>query len=168
MHLRWIVLLAVLWLLAACGPAGPGRVEIRVTDHERAIDQFARFEVTFSAVELHQAGAAANTGWASLPLVSRSVDLTRYTGGIDGPSALVAAGEPAEGQYDGFRVDVGSAGGPLKQGGDVTATVFLLPIRADIQAQPGQMTTVVFDLVVLDASDEGSGYLLVNEAVKVH
>lgn len=167
MRLRWIVLLAALWLLAACGPAGPGRVEIHVTDHERAIDRFARFEVTFSAIELHQAGAAANAGWVSLPLVNGTVDLTRYTGGIDGPSALVAAGEPPEGQYDGFRVTVESAGGTLKEGGEVTAEFLLLPMRADIQVQSGRTVTIVFDLVVLDASEEGSGFLLVNEAMKV-
>lgn len=167
MRLYWLIWLLPLWLLPACGPARPGRVEFHVTDHQRAIDQFERFEVTISALEIHRAAAAAGGGWVSLPLVTQTVDLTQYAEGLDGPSALVAAGTPEEGQYDGFRVTVDEAGGVLKEGGEVTASIFLLPIRVDFPVKPGRTTIVVFDLVVLDASDENGGYLLVNEGVKV-
>lgn len=156
-------------LLAACAPTSqePGLLEIRIQDHEIAIDQFQSTEVTISGLEMHTAIPDQETGWIDLSIEPITLDLTQYVGG---PYAVIFDGEALQGSYDGVRIMVSEGGGVLKDGTEVELELpefSSLPIAFAIQ--PGVETVLLMDLVVVTLEDhpEGGYSLLLSSATLI-
>ncbi|MBI2844926.1 MAG: DUF4382 domain-containing protein [Chloroflexi bacterium] len=168
--IRKLFVVAILSSLAGCAPAITSEqagLEVRVQDHEEAIDQFQSTEVTISGLEVHTAIPDQEAGWIDLPLEQITLDLTQYVGG---PYAVIFGGEALQGSYDGVRITVSEASGVLKDGTEVELELpefSSLPIGFIVQ--PDQETILLLDLVVVTLEDhlEGGYGLLLSSATLV-
>ena len=147
-------------VLLAAGGATPlsknGILEVRVTDHREAIEDFSSLRVTISKVGIHPATAPRREGWIDLATSGESIDITKH---LDGPGALLLRTGVAGGRYNGFRVEVSGSKGQLQNKEEaevkfIESAVFLLfPVTS------GKATIVTVDLYVVDMSDHpGGGY----------
>ncbi|GIX49709.1 MAG: hypothetical protein KatS3mg131_3920 [Candidatus Tectimicrobiota bacterium] len=157
---RYGVLLLGL-LLAQLAVAGePGRLEIYLTDHRQAIDDFASLVVELEALRVKRRVGWRfwQSGWEELVPQQRRLDLTAYT---DGRRALVFAGAVAAGTFDALELRLAGLKGVLRRGGKpVAVTDRTGPLAVTFRVRPQQTTRLVLDLVVLDLSDHGQGYVL--------
>lgn len=148
----------------AVGPPSPtrsspsGGLEVRVQDHEEAIDAFRALEVTIDSVEIHAARVERATSWEALPIAPTTLDLTTLVGG---PYAVLFRGEAQVGAYDGVRLGIGEISGVLEDGSQADVARGDFEAFVDFEVVGGQDTVMLLDLVVLDVSEHGTkGYLL--------
>lgn len=112
--------LAIVFAFVASLPLPPGALasaagllEIRVTDHKPAIDQFRSLDVTLESVALHQQGKGRRQGWVEIASQSRPIDIVPLKDGLFQSLAQQAV---PEGRYDAVRVRFTKAAGLLKTG----------------------------------------------------
>ena len=90
-----------------------GTIEILMSDHRDAIDDFSSFEVELSSIDLHRAGEPIETGWTELQPLLPQVDLTEVIGE---DSVLVVQQTVPPGAYDAIRINASAVGGTLLDG----------------------------------------------------
>lgn len=151
-----LVAIATLLPLAACAPQNAGLLEVRVQDHEEAIDQFQEALVTISGIAIHSASDDWQRNWQSIPFKPVTLDLTEYVGG---PYAVILHDEIPAGEFDGVRLEISDAHGTLKDGTEVPldlpedAALFVaFSIRSD------QETVILLDLLVVSKEEHGQGF----------
>lgn len=161
------VLIIISWLGAGCGSSssGLGSLEVRIRDHQEAIDHFNELWLTFSGLDIHPTGQPRTEGWIELEPSLRELDLTEY---VEGPEAVIVQATVEAGAYNAVRLTVDQASGTLTDGQQTEVEVNLDPVALDFQIRGGQTTTLVLDIVVLDVSEHsGPRYELHIREVKV-
>lgn len=154
---------ALLLLFAAVTEcSGPGvtsnNLEVWVWDHREAINDFSELRLTLSAVAVHPAGQRRTEGWIELELSVTELDLTQY---VEGEKALIVQTTVMPGHYDAVWLTVDQVKATLKNGQPATLAILLEPVALDFRVDDGRITSLGFDLVVLDLSDHpGQGYEL--------
>ena len=136
-----------------------GTIEILISDHRDAIDDFSSFDVELSSIELHRAGEPIETGWLELQPLQPIVDLTK----VIGENSVVAIRQtiPA-GSYDAIRINASEVVGTLLDGEEVALESFSEVARQEFGLANGQTATLLVDLKVQSRHDHpGHGYMLV-------
>ena len=147
-------------LTAGCitSDSGSGNLEVRVTDHREAIDDFDELWLTISAVGIHPARQSRAEGWIEFEPSLQKLDLTRY---VDGREAMIAQTRVETGPYNAVRLIVTQASGALQDGQPVEVKVSFETAALDFQVRGDRTTILELDLMVLDISDHpGQGYEL--------
>jgi hypothetical protein len=131
-----------------------GSVSVLITDD--VLDQFASLNITFNQVSIHRAGGGNDTGWTTLTLDNRTIDLTNLTDNI---TSQVGFDRVPAGNYTQLRIIVASAVGVLKTGQNVTVTVPSgeLKTSTPFDLKGGGSATIVLRLNVHEA---GGQYML--------
>ena len=93
-----------------------------------------------------------------LALLVPELDLSQY---VEGEKALIVQTAVTPGHYNAIRLTVGQVKGTLKNGQPAIVAILLEPVALDFRVDDGRITSLGFDLVVLDLSDHpGQGYEL--------
>ena len=158
-------LLAALLTLSGSGtraeapvPASHGTLEVRVTDHREAIEDFARLDLLVEAIEIHPVGEPRQRGWIELAPTAPGVDLTQVT---RGRHAVIFAGSVPARSYDAIRLQARLGEFVHREGRAVSIKADLSPILLRFPVQTGLRTVATLDLVLQDLSDHpGKGYEL--------
>ena len=136
-----------------------GTIEILISDHRDAIDDFSSFEVELRSIEVHRAGEPVETGWLELQPLRPSIDLTEVIGE---DSVLVIRQTIPAGSYDAIRINASDLRGKLLDGEQVALGSFSESARQEIALTDGQTATLLVDLKVQSRDDHpGQGYMLV-------
>jgi len=146
-------------LLAACsGRAGVGTIEILLSDHREAINDFGRLTVEIDRIELHPASSPPETGWLVLSPSIAQADLTRLVG----DTSLLIVRQPAAAQtYDAVRLVLSGAIGVLNEGAEIRFGEFSEAGRVEFELGDGETSTILIDIVVQSRSDHpGEGYVI--------
>ena len=150
----------LLLAVALCFPIYPvfaaapqGVLEIQITDHRDAIDDFAKLDVIIDKILLSPKPGFKfwQTGWKELRPDTATVDLTQYTGK---KTARVFRGSINPSSFDAFHVKLKKIDGVLKKKSrsvSVKDTVGAVQLSFDVLAR-GE-TLLILDLVVTDLSD---------------
>ena len=146
---------AILAAVTACsGPAQDGAIEILISDHREAIEDFERLMVEVERVDLHTAGSPTEQGWIELSPQVALVDLTQ----VVGEASLSILRQPVRaGSYDAVRLVLSGASGALKEGGEVQFGELSQADRIEFEVPGGGLATVVVDLVVQSEDDHPGG-----------
>ncbi|MGH2621427.1 MAG: DUF4382 domain-containing protein, partial [Anaerolineales bacterium] len=140
-----LVWLPALLLTACSGRTGVGTLEILLSDHREAIDDFDRLTVEIERLELHPASSPPETGWVVLsPSIVRA-DLTQLVGDA---SLLIVHQVVAAQTYDGVRLVLSGAVGVLNDGAEIKFDEFSEAGRVEFELADGGMSTLLIDLVV--------------------
>ncbi len=135
-----------------------GTVEVRLTDHREAIEDFSVLKVRALRVRLHREWVSKDQAWITLPGQSRTVDLRRVTGGR---SMTLLQGQALTGDYDGVDLKVEVLNARLHRGGQPKVALEMTPVAVQFQVQEGKKAVLTLDLIVLDLSDHPSkGYVI--------
>lgn len=128
-----------------------GSVAVLVTDD--VIDQFDSLNITFNQVALHRAGDGNDSGWTTLKLDNRTIDLTNLTDNI---TSQVGFDRVPAGTYTQLRIIVLTAVGTMKTGENVTVTVPSgeLKTNTPFELKGGGTATIVLRLNVHLASGD--------------
>lgn len=99
--------------LSAAVAGGVGELEIRVTDHKPAIEQFETLNVRLESLAFHQKGQPRRKGWTELTIRSADIDIVPLKDGV-----FVSLGNHPlpVGIYDAMHIRFASAEGTLKTG----------------------------------------------------
>lgn len=118
-----------------------GSLAIQIRDTPVA---WSKVLLTFSDVGVHPSSAANGTGWVSLPIQARQVDLLA----LGNLSQVLALGPVAPGAYSAVRIVVSSASGILSSGAAVPISVTgsVLETTPSFLVRGGATTTVTVDL----------------------
>jgi hypothetical protein len=95
-----------------------GSLSITITDD--AVHDFTSLNISFSAIQVHSDGALTPSGWVTVKLQARSIDLLRLA---DNVTLLLGLDKITAGKYSELRIVVDSAGGVLKDGSAVDVRV---------------------------------------------
>ncbi len=139
--------------LQAFFPSPKGTLEIRLKDHREAIGDFAKLEVSVTAVRLSPKTERtdAKAEWKDLRPSVKQVDLTQYTGKN---SALIFNGKLARGHFKAIHLKLDPVKGILKTNQkEVPIENLISPIKLPFSIHPRTETGIVLDLVVLDIRD---------------
>ncbi len=140
-------------LLACGGPTAKGTLEIRVKDHREAIGDFLNARITIEAIRISpKVGFRVwQLGWIDLvPSVDR-VDLTQF---INRSAATIFKREIAAGAFEALDLKLRSVSGVLKKdSAPVTISNKITPVALSFPINPGEVTTIIVDLAVMDMSD---------------
>lgn len=92
---------------------GVGKIEIRVTDHKPAIEQFEKLEVRLENLTFHKKGEPRAKAWTVVDVRSMAIDIVPLKDGV-----FVSLGEYSlpVGGYDAVRIRFADAEGKLKTG----------------------------------------------------
>jgi len=150
-----VVLAGALLGGASGAGAGPtGRVEVRVTDHRAAIDDFATLHVELAEVALHGRGRPRDQGWVPAVRGAAAVDLVPLK---EGRWAVVGVGTvPAE-RYDAVRVRFGAMRGALRAGPVPDVRAIGSTVAVTLTVVPDRVAAVLVDLYVEDVTDHDPG-----------
>ena len=136
-----------------------GTIEILISDHRDAIDDFSSFEVELRSIELHRAGEPIETGWLELQPLRPLVDLTEVIGE---DSVLAIRQTIPAGSYDAIRINASDVRGILLDGEEVALGSFSEAARQEVTLADGQTATLLVELKVQSRNDHpGQGYMLV-------
>lgn len=129
--------------LAVNNAPAKGTVTVLVKDLP---GDWTHVNITFSEVRIHKANASNNSGWISLPLKNRTVDLASLTN----VSGLLASGNVSVGKYTQIRFVVTSVIGTMSNGTMVTFKVPSGELRTNhpftVSANHTETLTLDFDL----------------------
>lgn len=157
----WLALALMVSLAGAgCGTSSssPDNLEVRVRDHEEAIDNFSELWLTISAVGIHPAGQPRTEGWIEVVPSLQKLDLTEY---VEGPEAIIVQATVETGAYDAVRLTVDRAAGTLIDGQQIEVEGSFDPVALDFWIKDGKTTILRVDLLVLDVSEHaGLSYQL--------
>lgn len=135
-----------------------GTIEVSVSDHRDAIDDFSSFEVELSSIDIHRVDEPMETGWLELQPLQRLVDLTEVIGE---ESVLVLRQSIPAGTYDAIRVNADEVRGVLLDGEPIALGSFSEAARQQLGVANGQTATLLVDLKVQSRHDHpGEGYVL--------
>jgi Domain of unknown function (DUF4382) len=154
-HSRILPLILVFFLAAQTAGAAEtqGTFEVRIKDHREAIGDFSRLTITVDEILISPKPGLKfwQSGWKALPMVPKSIDLTKYSGKN---SALIFRGSLNAGAFDAIHLKLKDVIGLLKKGqrsAKIKNTVG--PIKLPFEIRPQGETMMILDLVVLDMSD---------------
>ncbi len=158
----WLGLTALASLLAACrpSPVNPETpfplavLEIQISDHREAIDDFQRLDITVTSIGLHLAKEPREEGWLEFEPDMAVVDLTQVIGD---PAVTVLETTVPPGEYDAVRLVVASGEGILKEGDAATLPGFEEIVRHAIILWSGDSVTLVLDVFVESQRDHPDG-----------
>ncbi|MFQ5946477.1 MAG: DUF4382 domain-containing protein [Anaerolineae bacterium] len=137
---------------------GTGGLEVRIKDHEEAIERFRSLEVKIASVAIHPTALEREVGWRDLQTAATTIELTELVGG---PYAVVFNGEVESGEYDGIRLSIDQIHGLLQNGSEAVVEPGEFEAFLNFDLSAGQETIALLDMVVLDVSEHGTeGYLL--------
>jgi hypothetical protein len=134
-----------------------GILEIRLTDHRDAIDDFAQLIINIDKLSLSpKAGLKFwQTGWKELAVRPQKVDLTQY---ISGKSVQVFRAPVNIGTFDAFRLSINNIDAVLKKTQRKAAVKNSIgPFKLAYEIRPNTETLLILDLVVTDISDHPPG-----------
>lgn len=150
--LYWIVLIAA--SLSACGgPAPDGILEIRIKDHREAIGDFSNAIITIETVRISpKVGLKLwKLGWVELVPSVDHVELTQF---VNGSAATVFKREISAGSFEALDLKLRDVDGVLKKdSAPVTISNKITPVALPFSINPGEVTTIIIDLAVMDMSD---------------
>ncbi len=158
----WLGLTALASLLAVCHPspkisetpAPLGVLEVQISDHREAIDDFERLDITVTSIGLHLAKAPRAEGWLEFEPDMAVVDLTQVIGD---PAVTVLETTVPLGEYDAVRLVVASGEGVLKEGGAATVPGFEEIVRHAFTLWSGDSATLVLDVFLESQHDHPDG-----------
>ncbi len=137
---------------------GEGVLEIRVTDHQPGIEDFARLDVAVSEVLLHRQGEARNEGWVTVLESGDAVDIVPLKNG-----KFVRLGQSliTGGRFDAVRVSLGAVSGRLRSGGMAPLETDGSTLRVKLAVEPGSRQSILIDLFVENQTEhEGGSYVV--------
>ncbi len=112
-----VVVVGGVGIFLAVTTSGPtGTVKVLLTDLPSG---FTHVNATFSEVKIHKANATNSSGWITLPIRNKTIDLAS----LSDVSALLASGNVSVGKYTQIRFVVTSVVGTLANGTMVTFKV---------------------------------------------
>lgn len=145
--------------------ASPGMLEIQISDHREAIDDFERLDITIKSVGLHPASVPRTEGWSEFEPDTAVVDLTRVVGD---PTVTILQTAVPPGVYDAVRLVVAGGEGKLKAGKVVKVPGFEEAARLVFTLQEGHTITLVLDVTVESKDDHpGGGYEMHLQSVTI-
>ena len=149
--LRWIFVAA--FVSACSGPTPNGILEVRIKDHREAIEDFSNAVITIEAVRISPKVGLKfwQLGWVDLvPSVAR-VELTEF---LDRSAAMVVRRDVTPGSFEAFDLKLSGIRGVLKKdSASVMITNKISPVALPFSIDPGELTTIIIDLAVMDMSD---------------
>ena len=150
----WVLFFASCLALHACSGSAPnGTLEIRVKDHREAIGDFLKASMTIEAIRLSpKVGFKVwQLGWIDLAPSVDHVELTQF---IDRSAATVFRREIPSASFEALDLKVRSVNGILKKDSTpITISNKITPVALSFSVNPGEATTIILDLVVMDMSD---------------
>ena len=136
--------------------SGGSVLEVRVTDHREAIEDFTSLEIVISKVSIHPTSAPRLEGWIDLAAPREGIDITKH---LQGPGALVLRTTVDADDYNALRLGIDQAIGRLKNGKEVEVEFVKGAVFLPFTITSEDATVVTVDLVVNDLSDHpGKGY----------
>jgi len=136
--------------VAGDAPSAVGVLEVRVTDHRPAMEQFQWLKVKLGRLALHRKGAARRKGWVDLVPGSPAIDIVPLK---DGVYRSLGERQVPIGRYDAVRVNFAAATGALKTGASPTLrpqdTVVAVSLNVSRQAN----AALVLDLFAEDQTE---------------
>ena len=151
---RYLILSFVLFFLAACsGQSRKGILEVRIKDHANAIGYFAQANISIETIRISpQVGFRFwRLGWLKLDLTSDHLDLTKL---VNNSGATVFKGDVDSGPFEAVDLKIRSVRGILKDGSrEVAIDNKVKPVALSFSVNPGELTTIVIDLSLMDMSD---------------
>jgi hypothetical protein len=152
---RWLFCVGFIVVAAtACGQRGAkGSLEIRVEDHADAIGYFSKVNITIDAIRLSPKIGFRfwRMGWLELSPSLRQLDLTEF---VNNSGATIFTGEINADSFEAFDLRVREVRGVLKEGSkEVQIDNKVKPIALPFSVNPGESSTLVIDLTVMDMSD---------------
>jgi hypothetical protein len=151
----WI-LYAVFFFLAATGcsrQSGKGILEVRIKDHEEAIGYFSKVNIGLETVRLSPKIGFRfwRLGWLSLNPSLAELDLTQF---VNNSGVIVFREKIDAGSFEAFDLKIRSVRGILKDGSrEVAIDNKVKPVALSFSVNPGELTTIVIDLSLMDMSD---------------
>jgi hypothetical protein len=134
-----------------------GTLEVDVTDHWEAIQDFRKVEVVIETVRLRPNPGLKfwQFGWQDLKPTVDKIDLTQYTGKR---AALIFRGAVTPGSFEGLHVKFARAEGLLNQNANTVPIRSLVgPMRVAFTVESTGVTLIVLDLTVVDMHDHPPG-----------
>jgi hypothetical protein len=150
--------LLLILLLVSCSSVtdSPGFIEVYITDHREAIDDFDRLDITIDRIGVHPVGISRAEGWIDFEPDTAVVDLTQV---LDGTTAVVLASSLPAGDYDAVRLQIASGEGDLQIGESIIVPGFEQAVRVPFMVRPNTSVEIVIDIVVESEEDHpGGGY----------
>ncbi len=127
----------------------PGTLEVRLTDHREAIEDFEKVVIRVEGVRLHPAGLPRRKGWITFP-AELSTDLRKLTDGSSIP-LLRRTMEPQE--FDGVGITISTVEGILETGEEQEIRDLTSPTALCFAVEAEETVVLTLDLVVIDVRD---------------
>lgn len=127
-----------------------GKLEVRVTDHKPAIEQFRRLEVTLEAIALHEKGKGRSDGWVEITTTSPPIDIVPLKDGVY--QSLGVSSVPL-GDYDAVSISFAKLGSELKTGEEAVTWPDDTIVRIDVAITEQENLPLVLDLYAEDQTE---------------
>lgn len=141
-----------LTLATSFGGAGQamGKLEVRVTDHKPAIEQFQRLDVTLEAVALHEKGKGRSDGWVKITTTSPPIDIVPLK---DGAYQSLGVSSVLLGDYDAVSISFAKLESELKTGEEPVVWPDDTIVRIDVAITEQENLPLVLDLYAEDQTE---------------
>jgi len=150
------ILYAVLFFLAVTGcsrQSGTGILEVRIKDHEEAIGYFSKVNIAVETVRLSPKVGFRfwRLDWLKLNPNLDQLDLTQF---VNNSGVTIFKGEIDSGNFEAVDLKIRNVQGILRQGSkEVAIDNKVKPVALSFSVNPGELTTIVIDLSLMDVSD---------------
>jgi hypothetical protein len=131
----------------------PGVLEIQITDHREAIEDFTKLNITIEKILISPKPGVKfwQTGWKEFAPSVATIDLTQYIGK---KTARIFRGAMNPGWFDALHLKIQNIDAALKKNQRSKAVKNNIgPLKLSFHVAPGGETLLVIDLVVTDFSD---------------
>jgi hypothetical protein len=149
-------ILCAVFFLAATGcsrRSGTGILEVRIKDHEEAIGYFSKVNIVVETVRISpQVGFRFwRLGWLKLNPTLDQLDLTQF---VNNSGVTIFKGEIDSGNFEAVDLKIRNVQGVLRQGSrEFAIDNKVNPVALSFSVNPGELTTIVIDLSLMDMSD---------------
>ena len=130
------------------------QLEIRLSDHREAIDDFTSLEIIVSKVNVHLANAPKGEGWIDLPTSGEGIVIGKHLGG---PGTLVFRSKVAASDYNALRFGVAHGLGRLKNGKEIEVKFIGDPVFLPFTVISEKTTVVSIDLYMAGVNGHPNG-----------
>jgi len=149
----WFVLFLIFLVTGCAAPNGKGVLEIRIKDHEDAIGYFSKVDISIPNVRFSPTVGLRfwRLGWIEVSPSVAQLDLTKF---VNNAGIAVFRGQIDASAFEAVDLRIREIRAILRQGSrEVAIDNKVRPVALAFSVNPGELTTVVLDLTVMDMSD---------------
>ncbi len=140
-------------LLGCTRQNGKGTLEIQIKDHREAIGDFSSVNIAVESIRLSPKVGLNfwQLGWISLNPAVDHVDLTQFVGHS---AATIFKADVNSRPFEALDIKLRAVEGVLKQNSaPLPIDNKLIPVALPFSVNPGEVTTIIVDLSVMDMRD---------------